>query len=55
MKQIKTKSGNILCVEVPKDAEDFELISQNYYLRYKTKGFNHNENPWSSLKEIKLI
>lgn len=41
MKQIKTKSGNILCVEVLKNAYDFELISQGYHLRYKTGGFNH--------------
>ena len=33
MKQIKTKSGNILCVEVPEDAYDFTIYENGVYFK----------------------
>jgi hypothetical protein len=41
MKTIQTKSGDILLVEIPEDAYDFEFLTSKRHLRYKTKQFNH--------------
>jgi hypothetical protein len=55
MKQIKTKSGNILVIEVPEDIKDYEKLE--WYKRYvdfvmhpiKDYGIFKDNNPYNSL------
>lgn len=36
MKKVQTKSGNILCIEIPEDAYDFEEITDQSEIPYKS-------------------